>query len=114
MNENKLIGILNAKEFIALRASGREDWSSILRPAVVVQSSTALLTGFRLLQERRMHLGIVYDGSRLLGIVTLEDILEEVVGEIYDEDDDGKLRRMLSSQPRHLSGLGRLTSVRKL
>jgi magnesium and cobalt exporter, CNNM family len=65
LNENKLIGILNAKEFIALRASGREDWSSILRPAVVVQSSTALLTGFRLLQERRMHFGIVYGGSRL-------------------------------------------------
>ena len=45
----------------------------------------------RLLQEKKNHMAVVLssDGSRQ-GIVTLEDILEEIVGDIFDEDDDSR------------------------
>jgi putative hemolysin len=99
LKEGRVVGILNTKEFATLRASGRKDWGSLIRPVVELQADTPLLTGLRLLQERRRHMGVVYSAKERLGVVTLEDILEEVVGEIYDEDDDGAILRLLSSDP---------------
>ncbi len=99
--ETEVVGILNTKEFMALREAGGENWSSLVRPVVKLQADAPLLTGLRLLQERRTLMAVVYENRTLLGIVTLEDILEEIVGEIYDEDDDGRLRRILSAIQRH-------------
>lgn len=60
---------------------------SIMRPAVIVDAQTKsdeLLTIFR---DKHVHLAIVQDLGKTVGVVTLEDVLEEIVGEIDDEKD---------------------------
>lgn len=94
-----VLGVLHTKEFMALRESGELNWQSILRPAIIVQPMDAALGVLRLLQEKRSHLAVVLSPSReRLGIVTMEDILEEVVGDIFDEDDDGRVRKVFAAK----------------
>lgn len=99
--EGKVIGLLHTKEFIAMVATTSADWHSLVRPVIKAESGELALRVLRQMQERRSHFAIVEDaGSSLLGIVTLEDIIEEIVGELFDEDDDGRVRKVLGSQMR--------------
>lgn len=88
-------GVLNTKEFLALLKVGQTDWEKIVRPMVKVLDTDPLLKVLRLMQEKRSHLATVYSASRRLGIVTMEDILEEVIGDVFDEDDDGALKHAI-------------------
>jgi putative hemolysin len=102
VTENSLVvGILHTKEFVALKEASNTEWKSILRAAVTIAPSDSALKVMRQLQEKRYHMAIVIDQNRQpLGIVTLEDILEEIVGDIYDEDDDGRIRNAIISKTR--------------
>ncbi len=91
-----LVGVLHSKEFISFVASGNRDWHAILRDAVRVRPQDELLTLLRKLQAERKHMAIVFEGDKTVGVITLEDIIEEVVGDIFDEDDDGNVKRLLS------------------
>lgn len=90
-----VIGVLHTKEFMALRESGEKNWQSIVRPVFAVKPTDFALGVLRLMQEKRNHMCIVFSPTGLrLGIVTIEDILEEIVGDIFDEDDDGRVRKI--------------------
>lgn len=92
----QVIGVLNSKEFFALQKSGGNHWQKLAREPLKIQSTTLIINALKILQSNSMHMAIVYEKERLIGIVTMEDIFEEIVGEIYDEDDDGSIKKILS------------------
>jgi putative hemolysin len=98
-DEGRVTGLLHTKEFIALKESGESNWQGIIRSAITVQPTDSALGVMRLLQEKRNHMAIVVapTGDRL-GIVTLEDIIEEIIGDIFDEDDDDRVRKVYAAK----------------
>ncbi len=83
---DNITGILYYKDFFI---KDFEDISSILKPVMFVTKNKNVNELMNELQEKKLHLAVVTDeyGSTA-GIVTLEDILEEIVGDIWDEHDD--------------------------
>ena len=89
-NFDKVIGTLHIKDLLEHFDKGNEfDWRSLLRKPYFVPESKKLNDLLDEFREKKVHLAIVideYGGS--LGIVTLEDILEEIIGEMSDEFDN--------------------------
>lgn len=86
---DSVIGVIHEKDFYALLHDGGDSVKGIIQPSVCVSGSMKISTVLRMLQKAKVHMAIVVDefgGTE--GIVTLEDILEELVGEIYDEHDE--------------------------
>ncbi len=84
-----IVGILNEKDFYFHKHEGCTDITKIMTPPVYAPTTLKLSKLLKLIQAQKTHLIIVLDefgGTE--GIVTMEDVLEELVGEIYDEHDD--------------------------
>ena len=83
-----IIGILMAKDLLKLQRAPELNIRALLRPAVFVPESKVLNDLLRDFQSNRNHLAIVIDEfGRVAGLVTIEDVLEQIVGEIEDEFD---------------------------
>ena len=86
-----VLGILLAKELLPLVLSGKEsfDLKSLLRPATIIPESKRLNILLQEFREHRYHMAIVVDEyGGVSGLLTIEDVLEEIVGEIEDETDE--------------------------
>ena len=83
-----IVGILHEKDFSALLHDGKTDIGPIIKKCIYLTQSIKISTALGMLQKEKIHMAIVVDEfGGTDGIVTLEDILEELVGEIYDEHD---------------------------
>jgi CBS domain containing-hemolysin-like protein len=86
-----VVGILYAKDllpFLSSKVVPRPQLNSLLRPPVLVPESLPIDDVLHLLQRKRVHMAIVLDEyGGTAGLITIEDLLEEIVGEIQDEYD---------------------------
>ncbi len=87
-DRDNVLGILHAKELLRLVADADTDVRDLLRPPVFVPESKALNVLLRDFRANRNHLAIVVDEyGGVAGLVTIEDVLEQIVGDIEDEFD---------------------------
>jgi len=86
---DNIVGVLHIKDLLATGAGPAGDnWTTRLREPLIVQESLDVNELYNELQHRGMHLAVVHDEySSFAGLVTIEDILEELVGEIRDARD---------------------------
>jgi CBS domain containing-hemolysin-like protein len=92
-NIDNIIGLLYAKDLLHVMQNGRKraNMREFLRPAYFVPDTKKADTLLTEMQAGRIHLAIVVDEyGGVSGLVTLEDIIEEIIGEIQDEYDSGE------------------------
>ena len=89
--EDKIQGIILAKDLLGHLASNQKkefSYKEYLRPTVLVPESKTLGALLRDFQQKHSHMAVVMDEyGEIAGLVTLEDVLEQIVGEIEDEHD---------------------------
>jgi putative hemolysin len=87
---DKIQGVLYIKDLLPfLKENSAFAWQKLLRPAYFVPESRKIDLLLKDFQEKRVHLGLVVDEfGTLSGLITLEDIIEEIIGDINDEFDE--------------------------
>ena len=99
-DESDILGVLNARDFLVDWAiNGNKTVKDLMRPAYLVPESLSADDLLRDMQIKKIHLAVVLDEyGELAGVITVEDLLEEIVGNIYDEFDP--------TEPQELEQLG--------
>ena len=99
-DESDILGVLNARDFLMDWAvDGTKTVRDLMRPAYLVPESLDADDLLRDMQRKKIHLAVVLDEyGELAGVITVEDLLEEIVGNIYDEFDP--------AEPQELEQLG--------
>src|SRR5262249_34975867 len=89
---DKISGVIYTKDFLPYTDEDNFDWHTLLRPAYFVHEGKLIEDLLKEFQQKRIHFAVVVDEfGGTSGIVTLEDIMEEIIGDIKDEFDDEDL-----------------------
>jgi magnesium and cobalt transporter len=104
-SSDDIIGVLLAKDLLPLALKGsikKTDVSELLRPATIIPESKRLNQLLKEFKQTRNHMAIVVDEyGGISGLVTIEDILEQIVGEIDDEhdiDDEAMIKQLSNGE----------------
>jgi len=97
---DNIVGMIYAKDFLKFKDSdiNRIKVHQILRPVMIVKAGQKISSILKELQQKKMNISVVVDDSKkVIGLVSIEDILEELVGEIFDEyETETKIQRQSS------------------
>jgi magnesium and cobalt exporter, CNNM family len=90
------VGAINVKDLLPLAIGEDIDVAELARPLAHISESTEIDDALRDMRKARQHVGLVHDEhGTVTGLITIEDIIEELVGDIgneYDDDDDAPIR----------------------
>jgi CBS domain containing-hemolysin-like protein len=109
---DRVVGYVHLKDIVSALASGKrpERMRELVREPIYASEDTRLEWLRREFQRRRVHIAIILGpGHSFMGIVTLEDLVEEVVGEIQDEQDQEEIPPILRRPDGTFEADGRLT-----
>ncbi len=104
---DNIIGILHTRDYLEeLIRTDTPDVESLLKPAYFVYKTKKLSYVLTELKRQKLHIAVVTDDyGGTLGIVTMEDLLEELVGDIWDEDEAETIRyQQINENTYHVSG----------
>ncbi len=113
VKDNKFVGIIILKDVIALK---KEKWTSLIKKPSLVSQNTIVTKVLETLRSEKLHMAfIVAKGGKrnVIGIVTIEDIMEELVGEIYDEHEKDIDIREISIDKHHVQGSALIKELSK-
>lgn len=110
-SKDNVIGIVNTKQFfLAYEGNPDLDFAALLQPVMAVSEVTPVNELLKKMQQEGTHLAILIDEyGGTAGLVTLEDILEELVGEIRDEFDKEEEDPIIQLDESHVVALGTVT-----
>jgi magnesium and cobalt transporter len=111
-DKDEILGILLAKDLLRRDQAGALDVHALLRRAVMIPESMRLNVLLAEFRRSRNHMAVVVDEyGGVAGLVTIEDVLEEIVGEIDDEHDEAAPPKMIVAQPDGSALVDALTSI---
>ena len=111
---DKILGVLNQKDFHNYINNTEKTVSDYVKPVVYVAGSMKISALLKKLQLNKTHIAIIVDEyGGTSGLVTMEDIIEELVGEIYDEHDEVESQEIIKLQDGTYRVLGS-TNVEKM
>lgn len=96
---DKIVGVLNQKDFHNYILNTEKNVSEYVKPVVFIAGTVRIANLLKKMQKAKTHIAVVvdeYGGTE--GIVTMEDIIEELVGEIYDEHDEITTQEIIEMQ----------------
>ena len=86
---DSIIGTVHEKDFFSAYLAGEKNVKNVMQPAVFTTEHIKISNLLKQLQKKKVHIAVVLDEyGGTAGIITLEDVLEELVGEIWDEHDE--------------------------
>lgn len=86
-----IVGILYRADFYEMLLAGKSDLESILKKPCITQKQVKISKLFKQLQTMKIHMAIVEENGSTAGLITMEDILEELLGDIDDRYDPEKI-----------------------
>ncbi|WP_343208213.1 hemolysin family protein [Anaerolentibacter hominis] len=110
---DNILGFLHQKDFYRDVVTRQKKIDAIIKPIVFIPPSTKISKLLKQLQQNRSHMAVITDEfGGTVGIVTLEDIIEELVGEIWDEHDEViETFEKLSDQEYRVAGSANLDKI---